>query len=445
MARKLGAWDCSYCNTKKLWGNVFDCPNCGHPRPRGVRLYLPADAPLVTPEIAKQLGSGDPNWYCEHCDSGNKDNNTHCWNCGAEKGSSPSHEVKNYLQGEHVPQNTEEAETADPDGESWVTSRQDTSRNTRPVYTSPPTQKTSRTWQSVTPSYLQRAKIYLPQGIDLGTFKPYAIGVAAFIAVVIVSILIYQLFFNTHEEMVQVSGFNWTQSVVVQEYQVVHESNWSSRPPAAYNVSSDYRDTGRDEKIHDGYKTVEYQDTCYETVSYQDTCTDSKYVSETCTGTRDNGDGSFETYTYECGGYESYTYSCTQTRQEPYSCTKTRQEELYHYEDIYDWYYTYDINKWVTVANYPTSGNDHEPYFYSDFVLQSPYDGTSSPPLGQQQQFQYTGDYTVTFFCERNAKVGDGGYFTRDYPLGEWELFGYEIYYPIEVNTFSGILTYPNP
>ena len=98
MARTLGAWDCEYCDTKRIWGNIFDCPGCGKPRSRGVRFYIVDNAPPVTSEIAKVLGSGGPNWYCGHCESGNKDDVTKCWNCGAEKGSSPSHEVKSYSQ-----------------------------------------------------------------------------------------------------------------------------------------------------------------------------------------------------------------------------------------------------------------------------------------------------------------------------------------------------------
>lgn len=447
MTRRLGAWDCPYCSTKQILGNVFDCPGCGHPRPRGIQFYQIPDGPFVTSEIAAQLGSGGPNWYCEHCESGNKDNNTRCWNCGAERGSSPTHEVKNYLQDEHVPQTSEEAKTADPDGESWVNPPRYIPEEPITVHdleSEGPQINSIR--QSAVTSYLQRAKeIILPQGADIDTIKPYAIWAAVLTVLGIMSILVYQLFFNTREEMVQISAFNWNQTTSVQEYQAVRETSWTSHPVTAYNIVQDYRDTGRDERVHDGWETVEYLGTCYETVSYQDTCTDSKYVSHTCIGTQDNGDGSFETYDFECGGDEPYTYPCVQTRQEPYPCTKTRDEELYHYEDIYDWYYTYDIDKWVTIANYATSGNDHEPYFYSGFELNNPYDEAGSPQLGQQRQSQIPEKYTATFFCKRNVKVGDEGYFTREYSLHEWEMLEYEVDYPIEINAFNGIVTYPNP
>lgn len=447
MTRRLGAWDCEYCGTKRILGDVFDCPGCGKSRSRGVRFYTISDGPVVTPKIAKVLGTGGPNWYCEYCDSGNKDNSVKCWNCGAPRGSSPSHKVTTYKQGE-VPHSTEEAEAADLDGRSWVETSagsdgQPAGQQHGPrVLPSP--QRLWYRYPSTSTSYgRSRVWEFLPNGLD--QLKPYVIGACLLLGVVVLSLLAYQFFFNTHEELVRVSGFNWAQSVTVQEYQAVHETSWTTYPNTAYDVKSDYRDTGRDEKVHDGWKTVSYQDTCYETVSYQDTCTQSVYNSRTCTGQRDNGDGSFSTYTYECGSYSTESYSCTKTRQEPYSCTKTRQEELYHYKDIYDWYYQYTINKWITIANYPTSGSDHEPYYYTNFDLSNPYSGSGTPQLGQQQKSQVPGKYTVTFFCEGNTKVGEKGYFSREYSLGEWEMFGYESSYPIEVNAFNKILTYPTP
>lgn len=445
MTRRLGAWDCVYCETKRILGNVFDCPGCGHPRPKGVRFYQIPDGPIVTPEIAEQLGSGGPNWYCLHCESGNKDNNDSCWNCGAPRGSSPSHEVRDYLQGEHVPQSTEEADEADPDDQSWV---------------SAPTEEPRVTAAYVPGNYEEDDPDYASynQGGLLGrVLQPFAqnntqgdmfklggmiAGGIALIALII--FLIYQTFFNTHVETVAISSYNWSQNVVLQEFQVTSDSSWGSHPSDAYNITSEYKDTGRDEKIHDGWKTVSYQDTCYRSESYQDTCTGSRYVSKSCTGTRDNGDGSFTTYSYECGGSESYTYSCTQTRQVPYSCTKTREEELYHYEDIYDTYYEFNVNRWVTINNYPTSGTDHQPYFQS-LELQNPYDGVSAPVVGQQQKFEVTGEYSVTFFCADNLKVGEEGYFSRSYSLDEWKLYDADRTYPIEVNFFNGIVSYPVP
>lgn len=433
--RQLGAWDCTYCGTKRIMGNIFDCPGCSHPRPKGVRFYQIPDGPIVTPEIAKQLGSGGPNWYCEHCNSGNRDNETKCMDCGAPRGSSPSHEVKTYKHGTHVPQSTEEAEAADPDHKSWVDPTPETAVPVVPAIV--PEDKEEIGITDRLSSFGNNA--------NFETAKPFLIGAAALVVIALLGFLVYQIFFNTHEVNVQVSGYSWTQNVIVEEYQVVHESSWTSHPAQAYNVVSDYRDTGRDEKVHDGWDTETYTDTCYETETYTDTCTESEYVSETCTETVDNGDGSISTNTYECGHSESRSVSCTKTREKPYSCQKERQVERYHYEDVYDYHYEYDINKWMTIANYPTSGNDHEPYFYTSFTLNDPYDGVSNPRIGQQRQFQVTGKYGVTFFCQVDQKVGDKGYFSRDYSLDEWNLFNEGVGYPITVNVFHSILSNPSP
>lgn len=443
MARRLGAWDCEYCGTERILGNVFDCPGCGRPRSKGVRFYAIPDGPIVTPEIAEMLGSGGPNWYCEHCDSGNKDNKTQCWNCGAARGSSPSHEVRDYKQGQ-TPHSTAEAEAADLDGRSWVERPEGSPTGQSGAHALFATPAHTR---SSTPVLRERPLDHAGRifSTDLSQLMPFIIGAGVLLGIVVISLLVYQFFFNTHEELVRVNEFNWTQSVTVQKYTAVRETSWTNHPSNAYDISSDYRDTGRDEKVHDGWKTVEYQDTCYRSVDYQDTCTRSVYNPKTCTGQRDNGDGSFSDYTYECGSSSTESYSCTKTRQESYSCTKTRQEELYHYEDIYDWYYQYTVNKWITVAEYPTEGSDHKPYYYTDFPFDNPYSGSGTPQLGQQQKFEVPGKYTVTFFCKGNTMVGEEGYFSREYALKEWEMFGKEGKYPIEVNVFNKILTYPTP
>ena len=434
-----GSWKCPYCGTNDIWGYEFECPGCGVCRPKGIRFYLRPNAPKLTAEQVELMGS-NPNWYCEHCRSGNPSTEQNCWQCGAEQGSSPTHRKTDYRSGP-VPSSAEEAEA--------MAQHQDPFESRSEPATSPPTSKPiskqPESNQSVFRTLSDRISEILPTGGNLELLKLSAIGVTVLAAITLLSVLIYQFFFNTHIEQVQVESFHWTQNVRVEEYQVVHESSWGTHPGAAYNITSDYRDTGRDEKIHDGYHTESYQDTCYETESYSDTCTRSVYVSDTCSGTEDNGDGSFSTYTYECGGYESESYSCTSTRQVPYSCTKERQVEDYHYEDVYDWFYQYDVNRWQTIDNYPTSGSDHSPYYFTDFSLIHPYSGSGIPEIGQQQYFQIPGEYTVTFFCYGNTKVGDEGYFTRNHPLGEWEKFRYEVDYPVEVNFFNAVLTYPTP
>lgn len=420
---RLAAWDCEYCDTKGMWGNEWDCNGCGRPRSRRVRFYQVPNAPIVTPEIKAQMGAGSPNWYCEHCDSGNKDRDTHCQNCGAERGSSPVHEVRDYKSGP-VPHSTEEAAALDDDDKSWVDTK--TQRYSTPVATSYSHQHESSSYQRQ--PRRQSSWRNTPSISNVGSnldFKKIGLIGAAIVGVILVSLLIYNVFFNTHPETAYVNGYSWSQSVTVQEFQVVHDSSWGSHPADAYNVTSDWRDTGRDEKVHDGYHTETYTDTCYETVN----------VPKTCQGTRDNGDGTITTYDYDC----------STTRQESYSCTKERQVEDYHYEDIYDWYYTYDVNRWRTIATHPTSGNNHEPYFATDFALPNPYSGSGDPQIGQTQSSQNLGTYTVTFCVYDKPEIGTDGCFTREYSLSEWQRFEENTGYEIEVNVFNAVMSDPVP
>ncbi|KUK67430.1 MAG: Zn-finger in Ran binding protein and other [candidate division WS6 bacterium 36_33] len=431
---RLGAWDCRYCDTKRILGNIYDCPGCGHPRHRGVHFYQISDGPVVTPEIQRQLGSGGPNWYCEHCDSGNRDTDTKCMDCGAPKGSSPSHEVKTYQGKGSGPKSTEEAEALDPDGESWETdvildqySPIDTTEEAETnhdgeswktnlilsqyeeMHTNPPDDFPSKSRSTTT----NRQPF---------AWKKY--GLIALAVVVFLSFLFlgYQLIFNKHEESVTVEQFSWQQSVVLEEYTAVRESSWSSHPIDAYDIDVDYRDTGRDKRVSDGWTTE----------TYMDTCSRSVYVSKTCYETVDNGNGSFTSRSYECGSTET----------EYYSCQQTRQVELYHYEDIWDNYYTYTIDKWVFVEEYPTSGRDHIP-FYAEVEIVNSY-VSSIPILGQQRTIEVPGKYQIQFKSD-NEKIGEEGYFERDYPYTEWIQFSEDEVYTITVNTFNHILNKPEP
>jgi hypothetical protein len=416
--RRLGAWDCRYCNTKKILGNIYECPGCGHPRHKGVRFYQIPYGPIVTEEIQKQLGSGGPNWYCEHCGCGNRDTDTKCMDCGAPKGSSPTHEVKVYQGRNSGPKSTEEAEELDPDGESWVSEKEPSKFYADPVDEYIPEEESREHYSS----YDSNSYSSVPPRKEPFEWKKYGLIALAVILFFSLGFLGHQIFFNTHEETVAIAGYSWEQKVVLEEYTAVRESNWSSHPPEAYDIDVDYRDTGRDRKVHDGWRTV----------TYMDTCSRSVYVSRTCSETVDNGDGSFSTRTYECGSNQT----------EYYSCQKTRQEEVYHYEDIWDNYYTYTIDKWVFVEEYPTSGTDHTPVFAQVEVSNTYLSGT--PTLGQQQANEIPGKYKIQFKSENN-KIGEDGYFERDYPLEEWLLFSEEKEYTITVNIFNHILEKPEP
>jgi hypothetical protein len=116
--------------------------------------------------------------------------------------------------------------------------------------------------------------------------------------------------------------------------------------------------------------------------------------------------------------------------------------ELYHYEDIWDNYYTYTIDKWVLVKEYPTSGTNHTPFF-AEVKLTNAY-VSGIPTLGQQRIIEVPGKYQILFKTD-NKKIGEEGYFERDYPYTEWIQFSEDKIYTISVNVFNNILSKPEP
>ncbi|MEM7370830.1 MAG: Ran-binding zinc finger domain-containing protein [Bacteroidota bacterium] len=82
MAVHVGRWDCPTCGNKGVLGPETKCPNCGAPRPKDVRFYLPTDAELVQDEARIKEAEAGVDWICGHCTSQNKAVDTLCFSCG---------------------------------------------------------------------------------------------------------------------------------------------------------------------------------------------------------------------------------------------------------------------------------------------------------------------------------------------------------------------------
>jgi hypothetical protein len=356
MADFVMVWNCSYCRTKGILGYIYSCSGCGHPRPKGVKFYMPEPMIEATPDQMALMGGHDPNWYCEHCDSGNVATDSKCWSCGAEKGSSPSHQQRVYTEDE-LPHSEEEV----PDGNQVISHPSAVThygQGTNDFYGLVEKRNGKRT------VFGEDGRMRLKVGIGAG--------------LIFMALLTYFLFFRTHEVLATVSGFSWTQNVALEEYQTLHEEGWSV-PAGGRETRSETRQSGW-RTVHDGYRTETYSDTCYRTV----------YESKTCY--RDNGNGSSSSY--DCGGSSS----------EGYSCTKTRSVEITHQEPVYGTWHFYDIERWVNIGNYPTSGDDHKPYFDQDVQAEG----------DKQRRVEQTGSYIVHFACQET------GNFDRSYDLDTW-------------------------
>lgn len=372
MTDYVGLWDCHYCGEKGIEGYTYDCPGCGRPRAKDVRFYLPTSPKVATPEQMALMGH-DPNWYCLYCGSGNKDENTTCWNCGAEKGAAPEHQRHVYMD-DDVPHSEEEAEVDTP---------VETANYTEPESWEP--------YREALRETIKKAQVTTQTG------KRVLVGIGVAL-VFLLAFLLYQFFFNTHTASAYIDGFSWKRNVAFQEYKTLHEEGWSV--PAGGRTTGSTRKQNGTVRISDGYTTESYTDTCYRYETQMDTCYRSVYNPRTCTS--DNGNGSFSTY--DCGSSSTESYSCSKSVSVPYSCTKTRQVEQYHYEPTYGTWYYYDIDRWVTTSNYPTEASDHSPYYSKEPTASG----------DKERLIDQPGVYTTYFVCD---ETGD---FSRNYDLNDW-------------------------
>ena len=386
MATKVGAWDCPYCGAKGNPGYEYECSGCEHPRPLGIKFYLPENAPYATPEQKAKMGS-DPNWYCAYCQSGNRSSETKCWKCGAARGSDSVQHVTRVYRGNDIPRSAEEAAAMEKSVSAEPQERS-VSRNDDPY--NPPIADYKSPYQNQSP-------VVGGLGALEDNRRKWFVTSGAILGILAVLFCVYFFFIRTTEHTAVVSGFSWSQNVVIEEYQTHHKEGWSI-PVGGRETGSTIRQSGT-VKVHDGYH--------YETVS--DTCYRSVTVDRTCTS--DDGNGGFS------------EYSCSYTSSEPYSCTKQEEVEDYHYDPVYSLWYSYDVDEWTAISDHPTSGNDHKPYF------------DPAQPVGNlQRRIEQQGTYTVHFACDGLNP------FDRTYDLATWQTFDYQQQHKIEVNALKVIL-----
>ena len=176
----IGCWDCTYCGTDRISGELRDCPNCGHPRDKDVKFYM-ADPKNYAAD--QENVNKNPDWLCPFCDSLNPDSATICSSCGASRDG----KTQNYFQNREK----QEAEAR----------KQQTLTETAP---SGPKSKKG---------------LFIVLGI-----------LAAVIALVIFLVV-------PKSKTMEVASLKWERSVEVEENREIEENGWTL-PADAYDVSS---------------------------------------------------------------------------------------------------------------------------------------------------------------------------------------------------------------
>lgn len=393
----VGQWDCHTCGRKGIWGYIYNCPGCGKPRSRNVEFYLSEDAPVATAEQAALMGH-DPNWYCLACDSGNLDSNTVCWNCRTEKGKASPHHTETYVG--DGPQSENEVATAprvQQDQPSYLSEAFTRAESYHVFYDGEDTNKTE-----------SRAQQFSPLMKVIG-------GVSLFL----LALFVIHILTSVHDSTASVVGFEWSQTVQVEEYKTVQDTGWSI-PSGGREVRHEQKESGK-KKVHDGWKTVKTPYDCSTSKSETYACTKPQSYTYPCT--KNNGNGSFTRTT--CTGTKNVPSTCTRQVRVPKTCYKDDKVELFHYDPVYSTWYIYDIERWVLIGNYPTSGTDHKPYFANVTIS------------ANQRKYERDGRYIVHFTSEEIRG------FDQVYDKATFLLVSQESTYPIKVNAAKMIVEFP--
>ena len=283
----MGYWDCPFCGSKGIRGDVVHCPSCG--RARGeVQFYMKdhaegetreenerGDVEYLDEEQAKYI-SKNPDWYCSFCNSLNSDNAQFCGNCGASREDSES----NYFQMLEKKKEREAAETAAQPQVSQVPRKQ------------------SR--------------------------KPLMIFLA--ILLVIVGLFVWMNGNKTASDL-KVSALNWVRNINIEENRVFSESGWEL--PSGAELTDSRNELHHYDQVLDHYEDVEVQRS-RRVIDHYET-----YYTYT-----DTGNGTFTEVPHERPVYGTEYY--TETVSQPVYRSVPRYATKYYY-NIWRWTPSRDV------------------------------------------------------------------------------------------------------
>ena len=403
MANYLKKWVCE-CKAEN-WAYEFKC-SCGKPRTKGVRWYTPKPMVEATAAQWAMKGSG-PNWFCNYCGCENPVyNETNCGYCGAPigtvettvgrkgvklsafvstAGTATAYETTKVEHGDAgwgIPEERREVPSPISRVQRNESSRMETSgyRDEMPAISSP--------------LMKDRKKLIAIAGGVIGTVL---FGLIVW--------LIWYWNFDTVTRTCWVQGFHWEQTLGVEEYQTFSKTDWASEMPSdAYNESCTYS-FKEWKKVEDGTEEVDVQTTCDQDVPGEPVCDD---------------DGA--------GGVTNCRPT-TDTIQVP--CTVKEKRTKYKDVAVHEDKCTYNVDRWVELNRYTTSGEDHFPYYYGEVV--------EIPNRLRLVQYPNLGIYSVYFGSEYVDP------FSRNYDLTTWSLFQPEQSCQVEVNRRNNVVGSPQP
>jgi hypothetical protein len=265
-------------------GPETECPNCGADRPKNVKFYMAAEEDIVQDPAVLRRARGGADWRCSFCGQNNPNDVKICKDCGNPRSASDKQlAVKTYAS-KDVPRSG--------DG---------TRDLSKPVEETPPPKSKKGCF------------------VALGIFS-------------MVIIVLLLLSWNTTIE-VAVEGFEWKQSIQVEEKRNVQEEAWSI--PSNGTIVTSFQAIHHYNQVLDHYET--------RTRTEQRAVGSEEYVC----GQKDLGNGYFE---------DQY---CSRTLYEDYQVDY--EEAIYRDEPVYQTKYRYTIDRWFPINSIVTQDKNHAP------------------------------------------------------------------------------------
>jgi len=314
-----GYWDCNYCETTKLRGDIEKCPNCGASRNENTEFYLDDNK---KEEVEKEKINKNPNWLCSYCSSQNEDHENICEYCGASKTDSE----KNYIQLKQERLKAKlKAKYEDPD---YQRPEPDLKKAEPEKTETKPTKKSIFDKLKNNNLSAKAKKILKTTAITAG---------AIFATAIIINIISWLMTPITHEMIVE--DISWTRNINIETLTTYEESGWSLPSGARLQYSQ--------EEIRSYKQVLDHYETKTREVSEQVLVGYEEYVA----GYKDLGNGQFQEIIEERPVYE--------TKYE----TETYQEPVYRDEPVYDTKYYYEIDRYVHSYTEKASEHNKNPYW----------------------------------------------------------------------------------
>lgn len=320
-----GYWKCPYCG-EVVRADHKDCTKCGTSVPNDVRFFMDPTKPIEY--VDKELESDEANWLCSFCRMQNPAQAEVCESCGASRD-----EALGWYKPDPEPIEPKPKPKPEPKRE--------------------PERKKKKSYKSL-------------------------IGFVIMMLVIMVGYWYYSPVTREGE----ITGFEWEQSITVEEFQRVRESDWNV--PSGGTLVSSNREIRSYRQVLDHYE--------YKTKRVAKRVQDGYDVKY-----KDMGNGQFKEI-------KTPRYKTVYENQRV-------KEPVYRQEPIYDTKYYYDIDKWKAVDPLKTSGSDHEPIWAETDLPQN----VQSPKYGDRRQGARIGTYWAV------VKDDKGKEQKIEYSLEEWE------------------------